>query len=119
VPEFRRSRLSEASRASFKSGKETVSRSVKRKDRGAVKENASKALWVHVNIFAKVRLAVFPTTTTGVLRRTAQTTRGTRTSTMATRTTTTRTTNCVFGLCGVLNKQVYRPAEIFAGRYAL
>jgi hypothetical protein len=53
-----------------------------------------KTLWVVLLI-----------TTTGALRRTIATTRGTRTSTMATRTTTIRTTpisECV--LFGVLNE---------------
>jgi hypothetical protein len=92
---------------------------VKLEDRGAVKENASKTLLVHVNIFAKVLLAVFPTTTTGVLRRTVRKTHGNRISTMATRTTTIRVLGGVFGLCGVLNKQVYRPDKKISGRYAL
>ena len=118
MPEFRRSRPSEASRASFKSGRETVRRLVKFEDRRAVKENASKALWVYVNFFAKVLLAVFLTTTTGVHRRVVQITHGTRTLVTGDRTTTTiRTTTIGFGLCGVLNKQVYRPDDFLSGRY--
>jgi len=118
VPEFYRSRSAEASKALFKSGKETGRQSVTNiEDWGAVKENALKALLVYTNIFAIVLLAVLLPASTGVLRRTMQTTHGTRISTMGTRTTTTRTTSGGCGLSGVLNKQVYRPDEILSGRY--
>jgi RNA-directed DNA polymerase len=51
-------------------------------------------------------MEVFLTTTTGVPRRTMQTTRGTRTSTMGIRTTTTGITKTGLGLYGVLDKPV-------------
>jgi len=118
VPEFCWSRLAEASKALFKSGKETGRQSVNNMgDWCAVKEYALKALLVHTNIFAIVLLAVLLPASTGVLRRTMQTTHGTRISTMGTRTTTTRTMSGGCGLSGVLNKQVYRPDEILSGRY--
>ena len=118
MPEFCWSRLTEASKALFKSGKETERRTKNNiEDRGAVKENALKALLVYANIFAIVLLAVLWTTTTGVLRRTMRTTHGNRISVTGTRTTTTRTTRGGFVLSGVLNKQVYRPDENFSGRY--
>ena len=119
MPEFHRSRSAEASKALYKSGKETGRQSVTNiEDWGAVKENALKALLVYTNIFAIVLLAVLLPASTGVLRRTMQTTHGASFSTMGTRTTTTtRTTSGWCGLSGVLNKQVYRPDEILSGRY--
>lgn len=54
---------------------------------------------------------VFLTTTTGVPRRTMQTTHGTRTSTMGIRTTTTGTTKTGSGLYGVLDKPVPERGE--------
>ena len=54
-------------------------------------------------ITLKVRLAVFPTSATGVLRRAAQATRGASTSPVATSTATARPTRFVFGLCGLFN----------------
>ena len=67
-------------------------------------------------ITLKVRLAVFPTAATGVLRRTAQATRGSRTSTMAARATTSRAAVVVFGLCGLFNYLSIQQLRGYRGR---